>query len=333
MLKGLARRALVSRMLARVWRKRIDGSAAIFMFHRFRDEEGGSAGHAPDLVRSFLAEVRRRRYPVISLRDLVARAEQGAVPLGGSLVFTIDDGYVDAARVAAPLFAEFDIPVTTFAVTGFLDDEVWMWWDQVEYLLARAGGSALELEIGGDRWTFPGADGGDRASAGSALIHRLKKLSDPELRAGIRALASAVGVALPPAAPPGYRPMSWDDLRRVEQSGMEFGPHTSTHPILANSPDAEAEISGSWARLGQESAAPVPVFCYPNGLADDFGEREVRAVAGAGMNGAVVATAGYMAGSDAGGDPFRIPRFAFPDSLPQALPQALQVATGLEEIL
>ena len=57
-------------------------------------------------------------------------------PLNRAVAFTIDDGYVEQATVAAPVFAEFDCPVTTFVTSGFLDRALWFWWDQIEYVFA-----------------------------------------------------------------------------------------------------------------------------------------------------------------------------------------------------
>jgi peptidoglycan/xylan/chitin deacetylase (PgdA/CDA1 family) len=89
--------------------------------------------------------------------------------------------------------------------------------------------------------------------------------------------------------------MSWDDLRSAETTGMRFGPHTVTHPILSRVDDvqARAELEGSWARLRAEARNPVPIFCYPNGGRDDFGEREIRLLGGMGLAGAVVGEPGY----------------------------------------
>src|SRR6476659_3437826 len=83
----------------------------IFMLHRFPDPElGNASSHDVAAIRAGLAHLRRNRFELISLASLFERARQGE-RLGGAIAFTIDDGYLDHARIGAPLFAEFDCPV------------------------------------------------------------------------------------------------------------------------------------------------------------------------------------------------------------------------------
>ena len=64
--------------------------------------------------------------------------------------------------------------------------------------------------------------------------------------------------------------MSWTEIREMLQSGVTFGAHTRTHPVLtAVSPDrAHAEIAGSRAELEQELGQPILLFSYPHGEYD-----------------------------------------------------------------
>ena len=52
-------------------------------------------------------------------------------------MFTIDDGFIDHHDIAGPLFADYDIPLTFFLVTGFIDGELWPWDDQLSYAIGR----------------------------------------------------------------------------------------------------------------------------------------------------------------------------------------------------
>jgi hypothetical protein len=106
--------------------------ATIFMLHRFSDPEHGVAGHSPAVLRSILSHLRKQHYDLISLDELFQRLIEGRT-INRAIAFTIDDGYFDHARIGAPVFAEFDCPATIFAVTGFLDGKIWLWWDQIRY--------------------------------------------------------------------------------------------------------------------------------------------------------------------------------------------------------
>jgi peptidoglycan/xylan/chitin deacetylase (PgdA/CDA1 family) len=99
----------------------------IFMLHRFQDAERGAAGCDVSKLRGALAYLVKNNYEFVTLVDLFERlAGRGPQPRG-VVAFTIDDGYIDQATIAAPIFAEFGCPVTTFVSTGFLDGKLWFW--------------------------------------------------------------------------------------------------------------------------------------------------------------------------------------------------------------
>ena len=288
------------------------GVASIFMLHRFGKARNG---HDPLVVRRLLGWLRRNRYELLDLEELFRRLGGAGPPVRHAVAFTIDDGYDDQAEVAAPLFSEYGVPVTTFLTTGFLDGAMWLWWDQIEYILQStrldrfgfvAEARPLDLDL-----TTPA---GRRSSAARVAAH-CKALPEAERLAAISELSRAAMVALPEVPPPEYRPMTWEQVRRCEAAGMRFGPHTVTHPILARVSDAQAkyEIEESWTRLSREVARPVPIFCYPNGTRDDFGPREFATIHGLGLLGAVTAEPGYASVRDLR-EPdgaFQVPRFGF----------------------
>ena len=162
---------------------------------------------------------------------------------------------------------------------------------------------------------------------------RARLLGTEERLNAITQLARDAGVELPARAPRQYSPMTWDALRAAEQGGMEFGPHTVTHPILAQAPaeQAAAEVAQSWTRLRQQATNPVPVFCYPNGQFSDFGAREIQVVKQAGMQGAVSGEPGYFDRDEIRRDAdegFRVRRFAFPDDMTDVI----QYVSGIERM-
>jgi peptidoglycan/xylan/chitin deacetylase (PgdA/CDA1 family) len=54
-----------------------------------------------------------------------------------AVAITVDDGYRDFLAHAHPVFSKYEIPVTVFPVSDFLDKRTWLWWDQVEYLFKQ----------------------------------------------------------------------------------------------------------------------------------------------------------------------------------------------------
>jgi peptidoglycan/xylan/chitin deacetylase (PgdA/CDA1 family) len=330
-LKSLLRNVTLYPGIRGVFRPLLRDRATILMLHRFRNPDLGIEGHDPAFVRLALARLRRERYELVSLDDLFGRLRDGGRPLRGAVAFTIDDGYREHATIAADVFAEFDCPVTTFVTSGFLDGRLWFWWDRIEYVLRHATRRRVTLTVDGKPIVYEWQDEPSRRRAQLGCTELCKKLDDTAKRTVIENLAREAGVDLPAAPPPEYAPMSWDDVRRCEQRGMSFGPHTVTHPILARTSDRQAreELADSWTRLRAEASRPVAVFCYPNGQPGDFGPREITILRELGFRGAVTGVPGYASASQVAAvpeGPFTVPRFSWPDEMATLM----QYVSGVE---
>jgi peptidoglycan/xylan/chitin deacetylase (PgdA/CDA1 family) len=74
--------------------------------------------------------------------------------------------------------------------------------------------------------------------------------------------------------------LSWDEVRAMQALGMTIGSHTMTHPNLPNAglDAARQELVESKARLEQEVDAPVTMFSYPNGGAEQYCTPELKRV-------------------------------------------------------
>ena len=305
--------------------------ATILMCHRFEHRGLGTDGHSPAALAASLEWLRRRRYHIAPLGDLVD-ALLGERPLPPrTVVFTVDDGYQDFGDIAAPVFARYDCPVTVFLATGFLDRTCWLWWDQVEHAIHSTTRASLELAPSGQPFRLQWDTEAARDSAVQAVSGMFKRLPQQERTACFATMLSQLDVALPEVAPPGYAPMTWDAVRTLGRQGVTFGPHTVTHPILSRVPDdqAQAEIAESWARVRAETDAAVPVFCYPNGDPDSFGPREVAIVRRTGLRAALTTVPGQVARDPvtaASGAPFTLPRYAYSTDLPRLA----QAVSGLE---
>lgn len=316
--------------MAPLFRPLMRTRAAVFMLHRFRMPAAGVEGHDPAAVRRGLELLRRERYDFVSLTALYDDLLHGRSHRRPTVAFTIDDGYADQARVGAPIFAEFDCPVTTFVTSGFLDRALWFWWDRIEHVFQTTVRRAIDVPLGETMLSYTLGDARDAAQAD--FIERCKEVPNAVKLAAIEALAAAAEVELPAAAPERYAPMTWDELRAAERGTMTFGPHTVTHPVLSRTSDEQSrhELTESWRRLREEAARPVPVFCYPNGRRSDFGDREITTMRELGLLGAVVGETGYAERLDTGDgtDPYRVRRFAFTSDDHEML----QVVSGVEVV-
>ena len=320
-LKNMLVPALASRPLSTLMEPFFCHGASVFMFHRFLCRDTDVNGHDPDFLHECLHYLKRNAYHFISIETLIDAINSGTRLPPRSVAFTMDDGFLDQATVAAPVFIEHNCPVTIFLIAGLLDGELWPWDDQVSYLVSHCSKQSLTVDINRQPHTFKISNQAERRHCIHSLQNLFKTQPGEQIDTLIQALSTACSVALPTQAPRNYQPMQWQQARQLEQAGVQFGPHTRTHRILSRLDDESCrhEIEHSWQRLQQELSKPCPVFCYPTGRHIDFGKREAENIAQAGLKGAVSTEPTFCrfpppSDKQATGYQYRIPRFAFPDN-------------------
>jgi peptidoglycan/xylan/chitin deacetylase (PgdA/CDA1 family) len=258
----------------------------ILMYHRFSDRAA--------LARQ-CAHIRRHYHPV-SMTAVSDWLHAGRSMPRYALAVTVDDGYGDFQEAGYPVFAEYGIPVTVFLATDFLDGKSWLWFDRVVYAFRQAKVSDASIQMpGGNVVRFKLESEASRRTAGQHLADLAVDLSPADRRELVGELPRLLQAEMPELAPPEYRPLSWDAVRLLAASGVEFGAHTKTHPILSALTDPgelREEIAGSKARIQSELDRPVLHFCYPNGKMRDIGPPVAEAVRASGMQTAVTAEPG-----------------------------------------
>ncbi len=320
--RRLLSRVMSAEIVAPALRALGRGLVSIFTLHRFADPDLGVVGLDPAALRDHLAYLRRHRYRLLSLTDVIRELDDGGGGGGGgapAVAFTVDDGYGGFARIAAPIFAEYDCPVTLFVTTGFLDGLLWFWWDRVTHLFTHTQRSSLVLDLESEPRSYRWATPDEQSRARHDVICRLEWLDGVEREATIAQLSRQLDVELPASPPPAFAPITWEEVRRTANLGVTFGPHTVTHPILSLATDEACrwEIEESYRRVRQETDAWVPVFCYPNGEPRAFGQRELEATQRAGFGAALTTLWDYAAAPHrrphGALSRFALPRFPYPE--------------------
>lgn len=255
----------------------------ILMYHRF--QTSGTAGLTAE---TFDCQVRyiARYFNPMSLGELLGYLRTNRSPPPHSIVITVDDGHRDFLDVAWPVLRQNRVPATLFVTTGFIDGELWLWPDQISWILDRCGPLPSIIDLGGSTLR-PGA------APWQSIIDHILTLPDHRRRCAPDELAAQVACYPPNTPPDGYQPVTWDELRMLEGNGIEIGGHTHTHPNLARVPleQLPSEITRCRERLDDELGEATRPFCYPNGQLDDVTADVVSAVAYAGFTGAVLAYA------------------------------------------
>lgn len=243
-------------------------------------------------------------FQVLPLERAATLLACGELPARAAAI-TFDDGYADNHDVALPILQRHGLPATFFVATGFLDGGR-MWNDTVIETARRC--RAPMLELSGTELAALGpqplGNPAQRRVAAEQVIRAIKYRAPDQRQALVDAVADAAGVDLPSDLM-----MRADQVRALHRAGMQTGPHTRTHPILArlDRESAIAEIAGSQARLQEITGERSPVFAYPNGKpGEDYTPETVSIVRELGFRAAVSTAWGAARHGD---DVFQLPRF------------------------
>ena len=203
--------------------------ATILYLHRFAVPDLGVSGHDPAILSQLLEYLRRRRYNLMSVMEVVKHIDDRIPLRENAVVFTVDDGYSDFNATGASVFAAYDCPVTVFLVTDFVSGRLWNWFDRVAWAFEHSSRKEVALEIRGERLSLKWKNSGEGKRAGNEMVERLKRVADSTKDDLIGHLAQSLDVEIPTRAPEQYRAMSWDQVRACAARGCHFR-STHCHP-------------------------------------------------------------------------------------------------------
>lgn len=260
----------------------------ILMCHRFYRDEGNGGISAASFERqvAFLSE----NCECLTVTELVARMSgRSRISHGKPVVcITIDDGYSDFYNIAYPILKRYGIPASFYVATGFVDGYCWFWYDRLEWIVRHN----VDNQVTSDGRTFSSEEwNGDKGKVWGALVSDYLKKDGAVIESLLQDLASQVGVQVPTTAPEHYQAVTWDQLREMQESGIEIGGHTVNHYSLGrlNFSDVVEEVRTCRNRLMEELGRAPKAFCYPNGQPADVPEHYSKVLRDAGFESSVVA--------------------------------------------
>lgn len=315
-LSSLAIRTLGSRPISALMAPVRRQCVPIFMLHRLANSQTGVRGHDRHVLVQALDYIASHNYQPLSLRNLMTALIDGRSLPENAVVFTIDDGFQDQAEDIVPLFTERQIPVTLFVATDLIENQGWSWDFKLDHVIQHADEQRLDIRsFGFDCAPIPLNSDENRRTALRKVRQALKEMHPSGALQGVQDVARTLNSPVPTEPPAAYRATDWATLRGLESELVDIAPHGINHVILSRLSDQEAEqeIKQGWAKVRDQLADPLPVFCYPTGREGiDFGDREQALVKSTGLLGAVSTDPGYVRPELAHSHRYRLPRFSMP---------------------
>lgn len=208
--------------------------------------------------------------------------------------FTLDDGYRDNARFAAPVFRRYSIPYTIFITAGFVERSRSIWWKTAEDIVSAVSAFEFAFPEGPQRLTTRTEL--QKIAAFDRLATFVTEAGDEDAAiAALDALARQCGIDA--LAITEQQTMSATELGELAQDPLaRFGAHTLTHPNLRRVTDdrLRREMTGSAEAVECYVGVRPKAFAYPYGYAAAVGSREIAAAADTGFTTAVTNMPGLI---------------------------------------
>lgn len=265
-----------------------NASPRILMYHRF------SSAQESRKIDSKLFELQvrllKKHFHIVSMSDVGRMLTAGQDIPNNTAVITIDDGYSDFFQYAYPILKRYSLPATLYVTTGFVDREVWLWPDRIEYILnsTKRRQFAIDLDEHTENYDLD-APAGMRSVWADIAQYCLKIPNSRKLKY-LQYLANELQVVVPSEPIQAYAALTWDQIQEMSRNGIEMGGHTVTHPRLVHVDDdlLGNEIEGCKERIERMIDKTVCSFAYPNGEKPDYNDKIKQLVSKAGYTSATV---------------------------------------------
>ncbi len=240
-------------------REQMRGKLIILTYHSFCSKwPRGLFSSLP--VARFEHQVKwlRKNFKLVSLEQGLKCLQLGRADKQPWLAITIDDGFRDNYTHAWPILQKYSVPATIFLATDFIDTGRPPWPTQLVEILERTQKKRLDS---------PFRAGLNNFAERSAVARKLKKSwSSLPPRERFEKL-TLLRQHLRMDEETHYPPLTWDQIRVMQQGGIRFGSHTTYHSILSavDPTIMTQELADSKCRLEAELQEPCVLFAYPDG--------------------------------------------------------------------
>jgi peptidoglycan/xylan/chitin deacetylase (PgdA/CDA1 family) len=257
----------------------------ILMYHRFSVEKRDHDVTAVTFEKQL--QLIKRYFKPMTLASLVRAIQVKGEAPNNSVVITVDDGYRDFYEVAFPLLKHYGVPATFFVTTGFINRRLWLWYDQVRWILAHKRPNVNVVTISGLTVSLEQS----ATKLWPLIVDHFLQISNSDRLLGMEQLIIACNLTLPKYPPEEYAAANWTELAEMQNNGIEIGGHTVTHPSLGrvSLEEARREIIQSKKDIDEALGSAQRTFCYPNGQPADYTSQVKNIVSEAGYLAAVTA--------------------------------------------
>jgi peptidoglycan/xylan/chitin deacetylase (PgdA/CDA1 family) len=232
-----------------------------------------------DEFEGIIAQLAKHGQP-LTMDDVIELSEAKKPFPPRSFAITFDDGFANNHDIAAPILRDYNVPATFYVTTGFIENNLMSWIDQIEY--------CFELTQSGNV-QFPWNDSPrvlrsviDKMSLLDEIRYQVKRDVDVNVDSLVSEIFSQCGVAETKSSnDPLDQKMTWSQVASLDSDGLfSIGGHTHTHRVMSflDETELEEEISLSLSLLRDNAGVGSRHYSYPEGLAHCYNNKVIAAL-------------------------------------------------------
>lgn len=232
-------------------------------------------------VSEFEREIKwlKKHFEIVPLSVVEKMVQENDYTKKNICAITFDDGYKNNYTTAFPVLKKYDVPATIFVTTDFVDKKSFLWPDRLEYMISKTTKPSITVVFPKQKIIYPLHSIEEKKVADNDIRQRLKKYS-VSIREEILStlfLQTKILLDFESSQNTDFSPLTWDDMKEMQNHNVTIGAHTVTHPILSQQSYFEQtqEISNSFSVIKNQLGQCVH-FAHPNGQEDDWNEDTVR---------------------------------------------------------
>jgi len=248
-----------------------------------------------------------RRFEPVTFEQLADCLENRIPFPRRAMAITFDDGFSDVYDHAFEILRRADMPATVFVSTDYVGQRRPFWFDLVAWLVSKAPMGSVRIPSEAMPLPLDDSETARRAAV-VKVLKWLKSCDEHERQVAVDDLCAR----FPEAASAGEtvlgHALSWEQIREMSDSRIEFGSHTASHCCLSKvgAAQLERELLDSKRALEDAIDKPVVSLAYPFGGKSAFNDTVIAAARRLGYR---IATT-YIPGVNRRGsaDPFALRR-------------------------
>lgn len=241
-----------------------------------------------------------KHFKLISLGEVLDFLESGNIP-DNSILLTFDDGYRNIYKYALPILKHYRAPALIFCTGNALKGGS-LWCDQLLEAVLKTRLSSAEID--GEIFRF--RDMRERLTVYESLILELQGQNSYQRREKLGKIINRLEVNLRENL---NTYLKDDEIREMQEFGMEFGSHTVNHPLVGSIKDTkelEWEVVESIRVLEGITGRKCVSFAYPFGSENSYTDGCIRVLKDAGIR---VAFTTIKGGNKRACNPYLLHRF------------------------